>query len=802
MKPNFAFTLSYQGIGLLHRAFPGWNLVGEVSFETADLAGDIARLRQKADELDATAIFSKLVIPNDQIKFLKISAQDLDQGDIEQRVGEALVGATPYDVGDLAFDYSIDGDTIYIAAVARETLAEAEGFATEHAFNPISFVAIPEAGTFSGEPFFGATKYATAIMADGEQISRDFAAISILGATSTPASPPAPEPETDPKAETETEAQIEPETTEFPVDAEAHDATNDETAFDTETQEAAPVAAFSSIRARRGDAIEDTTAPTPQLDGVERQDTDGYDDIPPAPSISFSTETAPDEDIFATPVLHATPHTDTAPPVSSQKDTGPKNGPKTGPKAAAKGAFFSRRLAKLGPNRDRSSAKPPKKIKAAKPANTVPTPVDEKQRMTIFGARGSEPVGGKPRFLGLILTAVLLLFLAGVAAWASIFLDEGLAGLFSSPTKDTAIASAPSEADSTALTSELAVEGDEASPQEPILASLPTGGPDAAFEPALSVPIEIDPTQAIADYAVTGIWQLPPEQPQAPPSEGLDSLYITSIDRAVSTVDAVALPDVRAAFSDLQPRGQISPVAPEIKFVFDARGLIKATPQGALTPDGITVFLGRPTAIPPTPPVREKVKDPKKEAETLRLAKLRPQSRPGNLVEQNERSILGGRTKVEMARLRPTARPRVTIEKQEEEADETATEQAVVASRKPNARPNNFSRIVKRAQKEQREQVTAVAAVAPRTVTPKVPSNAGVARLATTRKAINLKRINLIGVYGKPASRRALVRLSNGRYKKVKVGDRIDGGRISAIGESELRYNKSGRNVVLKMPRG
>jgi Tfp pilus assembly protein PilP len=68
--------------------------------------------------------------------------------------------------------------------------------------------------------------------------------------------------------------------------------------------------------------------------------------------------------------------------------------------------------------------------------------------------------------------------------------------------------------------------------------------------------------------------------------------------------------------------------------------------------------------------------------------------------------------------------------------------------------------------------------------------------------AINLRRMNLIGVYGKPSNRRALIRLPSGRYKKVKVGDRLDGGRIVAIGDSELRYQKSGRSVTLKMPRG
>jgi len=46
------------------------------------------------------------------------------------------------------------------------------------------------------------------------------------------------------------------------------------------------------------------------------------------------------------------------------------------------------------------------------------------------------------------------------------------------------------------------------------------------------------------------------------------------------------------------------------------------------------------------------------------------------------------------------------------------------------------------------------------------------------------------------------VRLNNGRYQKVKVGDRLDGGRVRAIGDAELSYQKGGRSIVLKMPRG
>ena len=71
---------------------------------------------------------------------------------------------------------------------------------------------------------------------------------------------------------------------------------------------------------------------------------------------------------------------------------------------------------------------------------------------------------------------------------------------------------------------------------------------------------------------------------------------------------------------------------------------------------------------------------------------------------------------------------------------------------------------------------------------------------ATYVNAINLSRINLIGVYGTQSNRYALIRQGNGRYKKVTVGDRIDGGTIAAITANEVRYQKGGRLIALQLP--
>ncbi len=333
---------------------------------------------------------------------------------------------------------------------------------------------------------------------------------------------------------------------------------------------------------------------------------------------------------------------------------------------------------------------------------------------------------------------------------------------------------------------------------------------DGGLSVVLPPPAALTPEEADARYAATGIWQRSPEVPNTPTQTTLDDLYVASIDGSVQQFDAVALPDEDALRNDRTYLSQPNPGSAGTRFTLDDRGLVIATPEGTLNPDGVRIFAGLPPVVPPARPTPPAIApDPTTVApETTEVASalqaFRPRLRPGGLIEGNERAQLGGRTLAELAALRPAARPE-TLKAQEEQAQPDATEFAVAQSAAPVTRPRNFSQIVERAREvEQAQQpdVTQVAAVAPRTVQPRIPSTANVARQATVANAINLRQINLIGVYGKPSSRRALVRLSNGRYQKVQVGDRLDGGRVAAIGDSELRYSKNGRNVVLDMPDG
>lgn len=909
MKPGFALSLSFEGISLLHRAAGGWRSVGEVALDVADMGADLAAVRARALALEPDGVWCKIILPNDQIRYLSVDTGTFNGDARMAMVRSALEDATPYPVDDLVFDVSADGAITHVAAAARDTLAEAEAFAAEHGFNPVSFVAVPGDNPFLGEPFFGPAGSLAGLPA-GEEVEPDGIAVVVIGPAELPAAQPAPEPEPDqiPRpplklipepgidADTPDESLTEPDLTPEPA-AEPEPAATP-----------APAPGFSSRRRRSSDS-----SPAPSLGGAKRDASP-----PPATPVSpVASKVAPDTapDIAAAPSgsdypeqpVSAPPAPDTPPALSEpplvsvtsptlelgdfaepETATDPEPAP-----AGGIGGFLSRRR-KADREQPETSAPPqPAVTPVSRPtAQTafangagVPPPEDEAARMTVFGARQSAQVGGKPRFLGLILMAGLLLFLAAIAVWASLFLDDGLAGLFrrgpddtelvavpntptilssartaapqtqqQAPTPPTQPVASPPTPDTSTTFAALPPTGVETSPlpgtlqsalpDQPVQPIPPPAEPptqpdtaadltatdtavlDALRRPDTTQPDATQPdpgqpdpattltppdlTGAAARYAATGIWPTAPQVPEAPAIIGLDDLYVASIDRTDLGQDAVALPPATGLGTDRLPGAVSSPVAAGTNFDLDARGLVVATAAGALSPDGVMIYLGRPSIVPPFTPTRFETR-PEVDALQDRLAGLRPRLRPGDLSDQFERNTLGGLTRDELGGLRPKARPRTL--KQESEQDETPTAQAVAASRLPKPRPSNFQATVSAAVRPATGATGAttggggadgqqVASIAPRTVTPKIPSSTSVARQATVNNAINLRQVNLIGVYGTPSSRRALVRLPSGRYKKVKVGDTVDGGRVVAIGDSELRYQKGGRNLTLKIPSG
>ena len=672
-----------------------WQVVGEAALDADDPGSALSALRKTGEEIAGGAFSCQLILPNDQIKYLSV---DVEAGDDAAAAKIALEGATPYPVSDLAFDWARSGKTLFVAAVARETLEEATGFVTEHGFKPTGHVAHPEIAEFPVRPVF-----------DSADIVRGRPVVPVGGAY-VPA-PPSPPP-----------------------------------AF-ASRREAPPVA-----------------PPAPEAASTS-----------PAPRITLSPRAEP----AVAAVGAATPPA----PVPSPAVTG--------------------------------------KSAAAVPSRKAPPPPEPDAEDHI--AADKAQIGGKPRYLGLVLSLVLLAILAVVALWSMTLGDPETAQDSGPPVDLAVVAEPPEEAITDVPEIEIAQDAlpDIDAPTEELLPP----------EPVLARPSQpMTDSELAARYAATGIWQRAPRRTTPPAEQDLDQLYVASIDPQVPQSDAVALPDRQALTGDTVPQTPTEPAPLGQTYALDDAGRVIPTPDGAVSPDGILVFAGRPpiTVAPRVAPVEDTAPEP-----DARLAALRPAVRPDGLQDANERAQLGGRTLEEFASIRPQLRPKapqelaaeiaaaaasaaaavenppdVPVPQAERDPFATGTQLASATSRKPQTRPQNFDRIVARARAQDAPAAgggtneRAVASVAPRAVRPSGPVPTTVSRAATIENAINLRRINLIGVFGKPTSRSALIRLRNGRFKKVQVGDRIDGGRVAAIGESELRYVKSGRNLTLTIPSG
>ncbi|WP_425038329.1 hypothetical protein [Primorskyibacter sp. S187A] len=956
MTPDFALSLSYSGIALLQRAASsggpaqGWYSLGEVALDVEDLSGALAVLREEAvpnADIDGPEV--KLILPNEQVKYINVP---FEGGDPIVAVEKALVGATPYPVSELVFDWRVSDGQLQIAAVAQETLDEAEAFANDNRFLPLGFAAIPDGTAFEGEPFFGPAQAAMTHLAPGVTVEGDATAISVLTgpapgadtivaveAPEEPSEPDAdrPTPEIDGSAvPTAAESQVVPaeddvSEPEAPAELAApqadiladgianveeeaatvadaappDDATPEDTPRTPDLSaptdvpdpvkplgepmaEAEPPVSFASLRAEHagGEAeIPAVAAPDPNAEGK----TPGL-----SATRSASAEDAPAKaagaqgSIAARLQAQATaslqqddlePAT-TQPDGASSDDTGSSS--VTSVLARAQSGlgrgigFVSRRTAELRASRNDpgEAPTPPQKRGGAAAALAGGNRMDEAQRMTMFGARRDAKkveVGGKPRFLGLMLTAALLVVLLGVAAWASIFVDEGLARFFpgrnaEQPATETALSQPVAPAieetapEATPDTPTLALpQAPEANPDDVSVASLTPGLPAPAQDSelgndtlGLTRPLgyeALTPEEAEARYAATGIWQRAPIPPADLRPGILEDFYIASIDPNVTQQDAVALPPASDLLADQGISPQELPPTADQRYDFDERGLIVPTPEGLEAPGGYQLFSGRPSIEPPLRPQTRPV-DPESPVVTIEppqlvapdgpvvvdpsLRGLRPAARPDDLAELNERAVLGGVSLAELSRMRPRIRPLVVerqaaqqleqaeaervaaavaaavaaeevaaAEQAQQEAEQAAlpaSRLAVINSAAPRTRPNSIARIVRQAERDAARAETRVASIAPRTVQPPAPSRSSVAQAATQRNAINLRRVNLIGVYGKPSDRRALVRLKNGRFKKVKVGDRVDGGRVLAISDTQLRYQKGGRNVTLDLP--
>ncbi len=181
MKPDVALSLSFDGIRLLVRTAEGATSLGEVSLDSPDLTGDLAALLRRGREAEVPWTGTTLLLPPEQVKVL---ALDGERGEVE--VLKALDGTTPYSLADLVVDFRAAQGRTHVAAVARETLEEAEAFAAGHGFQPVRFAALLEAFGFPGEADFGPTRLALSAGATGHAGRAGVGAVATVNAPVTP----------------------------------------------------------------------------------------------------------------------------------------------------------------------------------------------------------------------------------------------------------------------------------------------------------------------------------------------------------------------------------------------------------------------------------------------------------------------------------------------------------------------------------------------------------------------------------------------------------------------------------------
>ena len=210
-------------------------------------------------------------------------------------------------------------------------------------------------------------------------------------------------------------------------------------------------------------------------------------------------------------------------------------------------------------------------------------------------------------------------------------------------------------------------------------------------------------------------------------------------------------------------------------------------------------------------------------APSLAPPEFQPRMRPEGFAEHVERLKYGGRTLAELATLHPKQRPASAQQLAVSSAGSAEAPVVLIDSKSPGMRPDDFDAIIAAVDTQRRAAAAAralralhaareaeaalVADAEPElrqgdTTSRRTSSRSTVARRATIPNAIRLEEINLVGVYGTTGDRRALVRLPSGRYVRVRVGDRVDGGRVARITESELFYLKGAQTVSLRVPRG
>jgi len=177
---------------------------------------------------------------------------------------------------------------------------------------------------------------------------------------------------------------------------------------------------------------------------------------------------------------------------------------------------------------------------------------------------------------------------------------------------------------------------------------------------------------------------------------------------------------------------------------------------------------------------------------------LLPRLRSGNVISPSTPAL--DPATAEANALRPRRRPQAIIDLPAP-IDPMISGAAPANANRPEHRGANFAANTAR--------IIEITTSRPRVTAPTVPSDpqsvslptsASVARSATIENALNLRKTNLLGIYGTADNRTALILLSSGRRVRVQMGESFSGWTVVAISENTVRIRKRNREEILRMP--
>ena len=922
MKPDFALSLSFDGITLLHRTKPGWNIIGTAKLDSAALESDVADIRRKALSLDSRADNVKLVIPNEQIKFIKLLRPDGAQSnDIEAVILDHLQGATPYHVSELRFDWIASKNDLYVAAVAIETLQEAENFAETHSFKPLGNVAIPPKDSFIGEAFFGTALGGQQQMEWYDQEidispSPSPEALLKIAPKPLPPEPPIarnkgritaqqkaanPDPK-QPRLSTQLTKQINEEAENVPVSLndlgtafprilsqiegklEGQEQADKPTVFDVdETRITANAASPSAdpILKRHGFEHKVTTEKIQNvLRHAKKRLSAGVSALRAVLKTLLQTALRQTKmaGVGATQFIKICKHklfVEGVVPlvqrlqpilrkyVLKARDWGlPVMLLSASVLLAGFTATYFIVTRSADPSTDLAlkvetvSADADKKIDVLRSIQELSPAPEAERRRGLTGLEGFTTTDTQAKAEVFSETPLLGLSELQTSAGFDLSIVEKL------PMKR-----ALSRLDSLATPSSTRTRnGTELAPEAKIEI------PQTARSSQLNTPEFIPngpmtPEELRRVYVSTGVWPMAPKAPYQASTKALEDLYIASIDADIrahdpvilqspdefltdSTKDlaipllkkakplglatgdpAIEMPNEPSAKTLVSPNINALRVLPDVTLrppSMAPQPLAELTPS-IITQDSNKTAISQPDALPSidaltrldppsvtgfgnqaTDPIFENAATENAENQssetnpTSELVSKPPSvsSEEDAIASTDPQTPQAPEPAIDMlAQSRPLIRPQALVAALR--AKEKAFEEALNTSIRPKIRPalteiaqsdTLISRLFSALDEGDEANVDSPIA--------DEPSSARVSERATLEKGLNLRKVNLLGTYRFGNSRKALILMPNGSKRMVKVGDRLDGGQVAAIDEEELRYIKSGLNIILSMPSG